>query len=138
MTGDATSEHRARTRAQVAGDAAEHAVAAALRAQGWSILGDTVRIGTLEVDLVAADPGPPPNLVVVEVRWRGSRAFGLPEETVDRRKIARLRRAAAALAASGSLPDGTLLPALPLRLDVVAVEPGSGGRLRARHHRGIG
>jgi putative endonuclease len=138
MTGDSRSHDGARTRAQAAGDAAEHAVAVALGALGWSILGDAVRVGALEVDLVAVDPGPPPSLVVVEVRWRGSRAFGLPEETVDRRKIARLRRAAAALAASGSLPDGTPLPALPLRLDLVAVEPGPGGRLRARHHRGIG
>jgi putative endonuclease len=138
MTGDSRSDHGRRTRAQAAGDAAEHAVAAALTAQGWSILGNAVRVGTLEVDIVAADPGPPPNLVVVEVRWRGSRAYGLPEETVDGRKIARLRRAAASLAARGSLPDDTPLPALPLRLDVVAVEPGSGGRLRARHHRGVG
>ncbi len=127
-----------RTPAQRAGDAAEDVVAAALAAHGWRILARRVRVGRRELDLVAVDPGPPPALVVVEVRWRRSRAFGLPEETVDGRKIARLRGAAAALANAGILPDGSPLPALPLRLDVVAVEPGAAGRLRARHHRGVG
>ena len=47
------------------------------------------------------DPGPPPALVVVEVRWRARRDFGLPEETVDGRKRARLHRAAFALRDGG-------------------------------------
>jgi putative endonuclease len=119
------------------GSAVEDAVAEALAARGWRILARRVRVGRLELDLVAVDPGPPPALVVVEVRWRRSRAFGLPEETVDGRKIGRLRLAATTLAGSGRLPGEERLPALPLRLDVVAVEPGAGGRLRARHHRAI-
>jgi putative endonuclease len=127
-----------RTPAQRAGDAAEDATAASLAAAGWMILARRVRVGRLELDLVAIDPGPPPTLVVVEVRWRRSRAFGLPEETVDGRKIARLRRAVAALAAHGRLPDGEPMPPLPVRLDVVAVEPGPAGRPRARHHRAVG
>lgn len=128
-----------RTPAQRAGDAAEEAVAAALEAAGWRILGRRVRVGRLELDLVAVDPGPPPVLAVVEVRWRRSRTFGLPEETADRRKLGRLRRGAAGLVARRTLPDGSLLPALPLRLDLVAVEPAATpGRLRLRHHRGVG
>ncbi len=127
-----------RTRAQRAGDAAEDAVAAAFEARGWTVLARRVRVGRLELDLVAVDPGPPPALVVLEVRWRRTRAFGLPEETVDGRKVARLRRAAALLVADGRLPDGTPLPRGPLRLDLVAVEPGPAGRLRLRHHRAIG
>ncbi len=111
---------------------------AALAAERWQVLGRRVRVGRLELDLVAVDPGPPSALVVIEVRWRRSRAFGLPEETVDHRKMARLRRAAAALAMAGVLPDGTPLPSLPLRLDLVAVEPGPAGRLRTRHHRAVG
>jgi Holliday junction resolvase-like predicted endonuclease len=83
------------------------------------------------VDLVAVDPGPQPTLVIVEVRWRGGRDFGLPEETVDGRKRARLHRAGFALRELGSLPDGTPVPQLPLRFDLVAVEPGE----RLRHHR---
>jgi putative endonuclease len=119
-----------RTPAQRAGDAAEDAVAVALATSGWRILGRRVRVGRLELDIVAVDPGPPPALAIVEVRWRRSRAFGLPEETADRRKLGRLR---------GTLPDGSRLPGLPLRLDLVAVEPAATpGRLRLRHHRGIG
>jgi Holliday junction resolvase-like predicted endonuclease len=129
----------ARTPAQRAGDAAEDAVVAALEHAGWRILGRRVRVGRLELDIVAVDPGPPPALAVVEVRWRRSRAFGLPEETADRQKVGRLRQAAAGLASRGALADGSRLPALPLRLDLVAVEPAATpGRLRLRHHRGVG
>lgn len=128
-----------RTPAQRAGDRAEEAVARALAAVGWRVLGRRVRVGLLELDIVAVDPGPPAVLAVVEVRWRRSRAFGLPEETVDHRKLGRLRRGAAGLAARGTLVDGSRLPALPLRLDLVAVEPAAtAGRLRLRLHRGIG
>ncbi len=122
---------------RAAGAAIEDAVAAALAARGWTVLARRVRVGRLELDLVAVDPGPPAALVIAEVRWRRSRAFGLPEETVDSRKIARLHRAAVALAVRGTLSDGTALPSLPLRLDVIGVEPGTEGRIRARHHRGI-
>ena len=128
-----------RTPAQRAGDAAEDAVAAALATSGWRILGRRVRVGRLELDIVAVDPGPPPALAIVEVRWRRSRAFGLPEETADRRKLGRPRHAALGLVSRGTLPDGSRLPGLPLRLDLVAVEPAAApGRLRLRHHRGIG
>jgi len=114
-------------------------VARALEKAGWRILGRRVRVGRLELDIVAIDPGPPSELAVVEVRWRRSRAFGLPEETVAGRKLGRLRRGAGVLASRGSLSDGTPLPELPLRLDLVAVEPAAApGRLRLRHHRGIG
>ena len=127
-----------RTPAQRAGDAAEEAVARTLGASGWTILARRARVGRLELDLVALDPGPPSALVVLEVRWRRTRTFGLPEETVDGRKVARLRRAAGALVAAGRLPDGTRLPRAPVRLDVVAVEPGPAGSLRVRHHRAVG
>jgi Holliday junction resolvase-like predicted endonuclease len=120
-----------RTAAQRAGDAAEAAVAAHLIAGGWHVLARQLRVGRAEIDLLAVDPGPPPALVIVEVRWRAGRDFGLPEETVDGRKRSRLHRAAFALRDVGRLRDGTVLPALPLRFDLIVVEPG--GRLR--HHR---
>jgi putative endonuclease len=128
-----------RTPAQRTGDAAEDAVAAALRSAGWTILGRHVRVGRAEVDLLAVDPGPPGALVAVEVRWRRSRSFGLPEETVDARKIARLWAALAVVAERGRLPDGRAVPGLPGRVDLVAVEPGRpDAPPRLRHHRGIG
>ena len=104
-----------RTAAQIAGDSAENRVAAILIEAGWLVLGTHVRVGRSELDIVALDPGPPRTLVIVEVRWRGRRDYGLPEETVDHRKRARLHSAGFALRAAGALPDGVPLPQLPLR-----------------------
>ena len=120
-----------RTPAQRTGDDAEATVAAHLERLGWRVLASHVRVSRAELDLVAVDPGPPAALVVIEVRWRSRRDFGLPEETVDHRKRARLHRAGFALRERGVLPEGLPLPPLPLRFDLVVVEPG--GRLR--HHR---
>ena len=120
-----------RTAAQRAGDEAEESVAAHLQGQGWTVLATRVRVGRAELDIVATDPGPPPSLVIVEVRWRGRRDFGLPEETVDHRKRRHLRDAAFTLRDAGRLPDGRPLPTFPLRFDLLVVEPGS----RLRHHR---
>lgn len=119
------------------GFAAEVLVAARLEARGWSILARNARVGRLEIDIVAVDPGPPARLVAVEVRSRGRRDFGLPEETVDARKLARLRAAVGRLVGEGVLTDGTPLPRLPPAIDVVAVEP---GRVRPtlRHLRDVG
>jgi putative endonuclease len=127
---DSISES-ARTPAQRSGDAAEALAADRLRATGWSILARNVHVGRHEIDLVAIDPGPPRTLVVVEVRWRAARDYGLPEETVDHRKRVRVRSAAYGLLDRGTLPDGSLLPRLPLRFDLIVVEPGG----RVRHHR---
>jgi putative endonuclease len=121
---------RQRTPAQRIADASESLVADRLVAAGWTILGRDVHVGRYELDIVAMDPGPPPALVIVEVRWRSRRDFGLAEETVDHRKRARVRRAAYGLLERGGLP------ALPLRFDLVVVEPDErGGEPRIRHHR---
>jgi len=125
-----------RTESQRRGDEAERLVSERLVAAGWRILGRQVRVGRAELDIVAVDPAVPARLVVVEVRSRASRAFGLPEETVDARKRLRLRRAAQALREQGALADGTAVPPLPLRLDLVVVEPPAvpGDPVRIRHH----
>lgn len=125
-----------RTPRQQAGDEAEAIVAARLEATGWTILGRQVRAGRGELDLVAIDPGPPRELVIVEVRRRSGRAFGLPEETVAYRKRSHLHAAIGRLLEDG-LPGGIALPRLPLRIDLVAVEPAVvvGGPPRLRHHR---
>lgn len=127
---------RERTLAQRAGDAAEELVAQQLERAGWAILARNVRIGRAELDLVAVDPGPPRELVVVEVRWRRDRSFGLPEETVDWRKRRHLRLAAFGLL-DRELPDGSEMPALPLRVDLVVVEPppSPDAPPRVRHYR---
>src|SRR5262245_28823141 len=116
-----------RTPQQVAGADAEELVTERLSALGWRILGRHIHVGRLEIDLLAVDPGPPANLVVVEVRWRRKRDFGLAEETVDWRKRRRLRAALGRLMEVGRLPSGEAVPPLPIRVDVVAVEPAAGG-----------
>lgn len=125
-----------RTAAQQIGDAAEQLVADRLIAAGWQVLGRQVRVGRAELDIVAIDHAIPKRLVIVEVRARADRRFGTGEESVDARKRLRLRRAAQALRALGVLADGTPVPPLPLRLDLVVVEPpaAAGGAMRIRHH----
>ena len=125
------------TDAQRIGDAGERLVSARLEVAGWTILARNMRLGRDELDLVAIDPGPPPALVVLEVRRRGRRDFGLAEETLDYRKRAALRRGIGALLASGTLPDGRPLPSGPIRVDLVAVDRREDGRLSVRHHRAI-
>lgn len=95
-----------------------------------------VHVGRAELDIVAVDHAPPARLVVVEVRTRRSREFGLPEETVDAAKRTRIRRGAQGLRERGILADGTAVPALPLRIDLVIVEPPRrpGEEVRVRHH----
>ncbi|MFI5261130.1 MAG: YraN family protein [Candidatus Limnocylindrales bacterium] len=115
-----------RTLRQRHGDAGEAVAAAYLAGLGWRIVGRQVPVGRDEVDVVAVDPGPPATLVVVEVRTRTGDQFGPPEASVDRAKLTRCYRAAGALRRARALPDGTRLPSLPWRVDVVAVELGAG------------
>jgi Holliday junction resolvase-like predicted endonuclease len=115
-------------------------VVAYLERKGWTIIGRNVRVGRGELDILGVDPGPPRELVAVEVRWRASRDFGLPEETFDFRKRGRVKTAIGWLLDRGCLPDGRWLPRLPLRIDLVVVEPPEkrGGSFRMRHHRHLG
>ncbi len=128
-----------RTPAQQLGDRAESLVGDQLRAARWTILGRNLRFGRNEVDILAVDPGPPGSLVVVEVRWRANRHYGLAEETFDWRKRAHLRAAVGKLHEVTALADGTSIPRLPIRIDLVVVEPAESGDhegpLRIRHHR---
>ena len=132
-----TMDRRSSTPAQRTGDDGEALAVAHLEAQGWTVLARNLRLGRDELDLVAVDPGPPRALVVVEVRRRGRRDFGLAEETLDFRKRMALRRAVGTLLGLGTLPDGTPLPSLPLRVDLVAIDPAPDGTTSLRHHRGI-
>lgn len=134
-----TPDHRlgTRTEAQRLGDRAERLAAARLVDAGWTILATNLRIGRKEIDIVALDPGPPGSIVLVEVRWRARRDYGLVEELFDRRKRAHLREAAGRLVAGGRLPDGQPLPRAGIRVDLVVLEPPAapGGPVRLRHHR---
>jgi putative endonuclease len=73
------------------GERAEAIAAAELERRGFQIIGRNVRIGRLEIDVI----GRRGTLVVFcEVRARTSDRVAAPWESIDRRKIERLRRAA--------------------------------------------
>ncbi|WP_150267611.1 YraN family protein [Paenibacillus tepidiphilus] len=75
------------------GTAAEDAAALYLASRGYAILERNWRCRSGELDIVAELAG---RLVIVEVRSRGSNPLpGTPEESVDARKIRRVRQAAA-------------------------------------------
>ena len=90
----------------------EQLVAERLESKGFRIVGRNVRVGRLELDIIAERAG---LLVFVEVRTRRSDALIHPAETVDHDKQARIKRAALGwLAARGSRPRA-------IRFDVAAV-----------------
>ena len=70
---------------------AEALVATWLKERGFRILGKRVRVGPLELDLVAKRSS---LLVFCEVRSAGENAPYHPVESIDRHKVTRLRRAA--------------------------------------------
>lgn len=116
--------------------------AAWLEQAGWRIVGRGIRVGRDEVDLVALDPGPPPTIVLVEVRSHATRRFGLPEESLDRAKVRRCYRALVGLRTGGTLPDGSPSGSRAWRVDAVLVDldpalgKGRGGPA-FRHLRGL-
>ncbi len=121
------------------GASAEHAAAAHLVALGWDILGRNIRLGGDELDIVAVEPGRRPTLVIVEVRSRSGTGFGAAVESVDRRKVARLYRAALSLRRGdhpGIKREHATLPAW--RVDLLALSRASAGSWRVeRHIRGL-
>lgn len=103
------------------GAAGEDAAQAYLLAHGLKAMARNVRYRFGEIDLIARDGN---TLVFVEVRQRRDNAFGGAAASVDRRKCARIARAASAwLAAQPALAQ------LPCRFDVIAL---SGERDSAR------
>lgn len=115
------------------GRAAEEAVARWLSTSGWQLLDRRIRPdGCGELDLVAVDPRRV--LVGIECRARHTDRAGGPAESVDRRRVARLRLALVAYAAaSGARHSG-------LRIDVITAQPehGASGRWRLTRIEGVG
>lgn len=90
----------------------EDLVARLLVRRGFQIVARNARVGRYEIDLIAKRG---PLVVVCEVRTRTTDRFGAPAETIDRKKIARLRAAAARWLAEGSVR------AAMVRFDVASV-----------------
>ena len=78
------------TRRALIGCAAEALAARSLAGCGWVILARNLRLGQLEIDLLARDPNG--ELVAVEVRRRTSVGAASPSELLGVRKMRALRR----------------------------------------------
>jgi putative endonuclease len=104
----------------IRGARGESLAAAWLELSGHEVIGRNVRLGGVEVDLVARAGD---THVVVEVKLRGRADFGGAALAVDRTKRVRLMRAARALESSGNV-----------RIDVIAIETQADG-LTLRHYR---
>lgn len=106
----------------------ESLVAARLESDGFEIVARNVRVGRLELDIVARRGT---LLVVCEVRTRRSARFMHPAASIDRAKALRVRRAAARWLAQSGLPRGDL------RLDAAAVVlEGPGGEPEITYYEG--
>ena len=95
------------------GQAAETLVIQGLDLRGWKVLCRNLRVGRLELDVVAEHGGV---LHVIEVRSRVGTHAGDPLETVGPGKRRALGRAVAAAVARGLLPRGR-----EVRFDVASV-----------------
>jgi len=107
------------------GSGAEDEAAKYLVGLGWRVLARNVKVGRDEIDIVALDPGPPTELVCVEVRSASAARFGAPEERVDNAKVGHLYRAMRALTSSARLDR---------RVDLVVIDRRD-GRTTIRHLR---
>jgi putative endonuclease len=83
-----------------------------LQSRGYTLLDRNARTPYGELDLIALHAG---TLVIIEVKTRSSRAFGLPEEAITPRKQAHLRAAG-----EHYLQTHPNLPA-DWRVDVIAI-----------------
>lgn len=94
----------------------EEAAASYLEEKGYRLLARNYRCRFGEIDLIALDGEV---LVFVEVRCRTSDRYGLPEESIVRRKQARMRKIAGHyLKSSPAFPSAS---PPPVRFDVLAL-----------------
>ena len=100
------------------GELAEGKALAFLQDQGLELIARNFRCRIGELDLVMRDDDA---VVVAEVRYRASVAYGTAAESVDWRKQRKLVAAAGLF-----LQRHPRLASMPVRFDVVAVTPGDG------------
>jgi putative endonuclease len=98
--------------------------------RGLEVLDRNWRCDLGEVDILARDGG---CLVVCEVKTRRSTSFGEPIEAVDYRKLARLRRLAAAWLAERRAVGEPVQGVAGVRVDVVGVLRPQRGPCRIEH-----
>ena len=116
------------THNQALGAYGELLAARYLTSQGMVLLDHNWRCPVGELDLVLREGK---TLVICEVKTRTSNDYGTPHEAIDRSKVERLRRLAAAwLRVHSARPDD-------IRLDLVAVLQPRGGEPEIDHVRGL-
>ncbi|OWR27832.1 YraN family protein [Saccharibacillus sp. O23] len=104
------------------GKAAEDAAALHLERNGWTVKERNWSCRTGELDLIAVRGE---TILFVEVRSRSGSGFGLPAESVDARKIRKVRHTAEAYLHRFGLSDR------PIRFDVIAVMLGRNLEIRS-------
>lgn len=97
-------------------------MAALLEGRGFSIVGRNVRVGRLELDLIARRRD---LLVICEVRARTSERFGTAVDSIGPQKVRRVRQAAARWLADA----GPALRRVRLRFDAAGVLLDRAGRV---------
>ncbi|HET6348894.1 MAG TPA: YraN family protein [Candidatus Krumholzibacteria bacterium] len=106
----------------------EEIAALFLRLKGFEVLRTNARYERREVDLVVRDGNA---LVAVEVKLRIGDRFGTAAESIDERKLARLRVALTGIARELGL-------ALSPRIDVVTIDiEATGESMRVEHYAGV-
>lgn len=93
------------------GKEGEDEAARFLEAQGYRIRHRNWRSGRKELDIVAEHQG---ELVIVEVRTRGNRKYGAPEESISEAKIRRIVSSADAYLRKFCID-------MPVRFDIISL-----------------
>lgn len=101
------------------GKSSEDQAAEALVEAGYRVLAHDVRVGRMQIDLLAEEGG---DLVFIEVKTRRSIAFGTPAEAVTMTKRKHLIVAAQAYLQREAMPDRAW------RIDVVSITLARGER----------
>jgi putative endonuclease len=106
-------------------------VAADLERQGLAIVATNVRLGRLELDIVAREKD---TVVVIEVRTRGATAWQTGMESIARAKAKRVRAAGERLWRQRFLRDPSVNR---MRFDVAVVTFDSAGKPSIEYARGV-
>ena len=96
-----------------------------LKVRGWQIVGQNVRVGRRELDLIVRRGRV---LAFVEVKSRAGRAFGDPLEAITHQKQLEVARAAAGWLQRRILPPGTVI-----RFDAIGVLWSARERVKITH-----
>ena len=109
----------------------EDYAASYLTSLGWTILDRNWRCRAGEIDIVAHEPGPPPRLVIVEVKTKSGSRFGDPLEAITTAKMQRLGQLGAWWQARHQEICGNM------RLDAIGIVKQHGYAPVLRHVRGV-